>query len=273
MLLKCGFIVQWPPSFKGNNIFNISVPLYGKVYTSVSLSKEFPHLFNCFQLSYWNQNKSFIMQQQSCKGCRCADLQHFDSLSFQSVHESCFFEQVVEERQWKRVQLHIQNNFHQKASVKQLDFVRCSSDSVTSFLLQYWAIQLRNLSFKVIIRDSMVHRGKAQWDRSALKGSLHQYCSGHSYHIAIFAPFIENFTLDAYVPIPTNRQAISTFTHWPTVVDGPAVAQPQLLPSYKFSVLEPNPKNCFPPIQPQTKNPKVPQNRLLLAAQEFKRTS
>lgn len=60
-LLKCGFVVQWLSSFKGNNIFNISVRLYGKVYTSVSLSKKFPHLFNCFQLSYWNQNKSFIM--------------------------------------------------------------------------------------------------------------------------------------------------------------------------------------------------------------------
>lgn len=196
------------------------------------------------------------MHQQSCRACRGADLLHFDSLYLQSVHESCFFEQVVEERQRKRIQLHIQNNIHQKASVKQLDFVRCSSDSVTPFLLQYWAIHLGNLSFKVFIRDSMVYSGKAQWDGSALKGSLHQYCSGHSYCMAIFASFMENFTLDAYIPRPTNRQAISSFSHSPVVVDGPAVAQPQLLPAFKFSVLEPNPKKSLPPVQPQTKAPK-----------------
>ena len=39
------------------------------------------------------------MQQHTCKACSCADLQHFDSLYFQSVHESHFSEQVVEERQ------------------------------------------------------------------------------------------------------------------------------------------------------------------------------
>jgi len=59
----------------------------------------------------------------------------------------------------------------------------------------------------------MVYRGKAHWDGSALKGLLHKYCSGHSYHIAIFAPFKENFTLDAYIPTPTNRQAVSTSVH------------------------------------------------------------
>lgn len=110
------------------------------------------------------------MQQQSCKFHRCADLKHFGSLYFQSVHESCL-SRWVEKRQWKRIQLHVRNSFHQKVSIKHSDFARFSS--VTPFLLQYWTILLRNISFNVVIRDSMVYRGKAQWESSALKGSLH----------------------------------------------------------------------------------------------------
>lgn len=73
--------------------------------------------------------------------------------------------------------------------------------------LSYYILNLsaEKLSFKVVIRDSMVYREKALWDRSVVKGSLHHSCSGHSYHIAIFAPFMESCTLDACMPRPTNR--------------------------------------------------------------------
>lgn len=42
------------------------------------------------------------MQQQNPKACKYADLQYFDSVCIQSMYKSCFFWQVVGEKQGKK---------------------------------------------------------------------------------------------------------------------------------------------------------------------------